>query len=414
MIDSVKWVKRYFYFESEDIHKMKIEPKIRGFICTTAHPEGCAQHVQEQINYVKQNRPISGPKKVLVIGASTGYGLASRITSTFSSGADTIGVFFERPASGKRTASAGWYNTAAFEQAARADGYYAKSINGDAFSDEIKQETIELIKEQFGQVDMVVYSLASPRRTHPKTGETFSSVLKPIGQSFTNKTVDTNSGEVSSVTIEPANEEEIEHTVAVMGGEDWEMWMDALEQAGVLADGAVTVAYSYIGPEVTHAVYREGTIGRAKEHLEETAHRLSDRLSAKGGRAFVSVNKALVTQASAAIPVVPLYISLLFKVMKEKGIHEGCIEQIYRLYADRLYADEETLVDEKGRIRVDDLEMRTDIQAEVDALWGQVNSENLADISDIEGYRTEFLKLFGFGIDGVDYEADTDPVVELE
>lgn len=414
MIDSVKWVKRYFYFESEDIHKMKIEPKIRGFICTTAHPEGCAQHVQEQINYVKQNRPISGPKKVLVIGASTGYGLASRITSTFGSGADTIGVFFERPASGKRTASAGWYNTAAFEQAARADGYYAKSINGDAFSDEIKQETIELIKEQFGQVDMVVYSLASPRRTHPKTGETFSSVLKPIGQSFTNKTVDTNSGEVSSVTIEPANEEEIEHTVAVMGGEDWEMWMDALEQAGVLADGAVTVAYSYIGPEVTHAVYREGTIGRAKEHLEETAHRLSDRLSAKGGRAFVSVNKALVTQASAAIPVVPLYISLLFKVMKEKGIHEGCIEQIYRLYADRLYADEETLVDEKGRIRVDDLEMRTDIQAEVDALWGQVNSENLADISDIEGYRTEFLKLFGFGIDGVDYEADTDPVVELE
>lgn len=393
---------------------MIIEPKIRGFICTTAHPEGCAQHVQEQIDYVKSQPKIAGPKKVLVIGASTGYGLASRIVATFGAGADTIGVFFERPGSEKRTASAGWYNTAAFEKAARAEGYIAKSINGDAFSHEIKAETIALIKEQFGQVDMVVYSLASPRRTHPETGETFSSVLKPIGATYTNKTVDTNSGEVTEVSIDPATEEEIRHTVAVMGGEDWEMWIQALDEAGVLAAGATTVAYSYIGPEITHAVYREGTIGRAKDHLEATAHRLHERLSANGGRAYVSVNKALVTQSSAAIPVVPLYISLLFKVMKEKGVHEGCIEQLYRLFAERLYVDGDVTVDEDGRIRLDDLEMRDDVQAEVDALWDKVNTDNLHELSDFAGYQAEFLKLFGFGLDGVDYSAETNPDVPLD
>jgi enoyl-[acyl-carrier protein] reductase/trans-2-enoyl-CoA reductase (NAD+) len=393
---------------------MIIEPKIRGFICTTAHPEGCAQHVQEQIDFVKQNKTIQGPKKVLVVGASTGYGLASRIVSTFGSGADTIGVFFERPASGNRTASAGWYNSAAFEEQARAAGRYAKSINGDAFSDEIKAETIELIKEQFGQVDMVVYSLASPRRTHPHTGETYASVLKPIGKTYTNKTVDTNNGTVTEVSIEPATEDEINQTVAVMGGEDWEMWIDALEAANVLADGAVTVAYSYIGPEVTYSIYREGTIGRAKDHLEATAQKLHDRLSKKGGRAFVSVNKALVTQSSAAIPIVPLYISLLFKVMKEKGLHEGCIEQLYRLFDERLYTGGETEVDEKGRIRVDDLEMIEEVQAEVDALWNKVNTENLQELSDIEGYRADFLKLFGFGVEGVDYNKETDPDVPLK
>lgn len=392
---------------------MIIKPKVRGFICTTAHPQGCAEHVREQVDFVKKQGKIEGPKKVLVIGASTGYGLASRIVSTFGCGASTIGVFFERPASGARTATAGWYNSAAFEKLAKEAGHYASSLNGDAFSDELKQQTIDRIKQDLGQVDMVVYSLASPRRTHPKTGETHSSVLKPIGETFSNKTVDIHSGEVTTVTLDPASEEEVKNTIAVMGGEDWEMWIDALRDAGVLADGAVTVAYSYIGPKVTHAVYREGTIGRAKDDLEATGLRLNDRLASVGGRAYVSVNKALVTQASAAIPVVPLYISLLYRTMKEKGIHEGCIEQMYRLYAERLYASQ-TEVDDKGRIRVDDWEMRADVQSEVDQLWDSVTTENLKEISDIEGYRTEFMKLFGFGLAGVDYEAETDPNVEIE
>jgi enoyl-[acyl-carrier protein] reductase / trans-2-enoyl-CoA reductase (NAD+) len=394
--------------------KMMIQPKIRGFICTTAHPAGCAEHVQEQIDYVKKQPKVDGPKKVLVIGASTGYGLASRIAATFGSGADTIGVFFERPGSEKRTATAGYYNTIAFEKEAREAGYVAKSINGDAFSDELKEETIQLIKEEFGQVDLVVYSLASPKRKHPRTGELFSSVIKPIGNTYTNKTVNVHSGEVTDVTVEPANEEEIAQTVAVMGGEDWEMWMRALNEAGVLAEGAKTVAYSYIGPEITRAVYRDGTIGRAKDHLEKTAHELDDYLNSINGSAFVSVNKALVTQSSAAIPVVPLYISLLYKVMKEKGLHEGCIEQMYRLFAERLYTEGDTLVDEKGRIRVDDLEMKEEIQAEVAALWEKVMTENLEDISDIEGYRSEFLRLFGFGLEGLDYEQEVDPSIELK
>lgn len=393
---------------------MIIKPKIRGFICTTAHPDGCARHVGRQIDYVKRAKPINGAKKALIIGASTGYGLASRIVASFGCGADTIGVFFERPASDDRTATAGWYNTAAFEEAARDAGYFAESINGDAFSNEVKQQTIELIKNKFGgKVDLVVYSVAAPRRTHPTTGETFTSVLKPIGQAYTNKTVNVQTGAVSEVTIEPASEQEISQTVAVMGGEDWQLWIDALEQAGVLADGVITLAYSYIGPEVTHPIYREGTIGRAKNDLEATAHRLTGKLASRGGQAFVSVNKALVTQASSAIPIVPLYISLLYKVMKEKGLHEGCIEQMQRMF-ERIYAGGPVATDDQGRIRMDDWEMRDDVQQAVSANWLNVNTDNLPAIGDLEGYRSEFLHLFGFGFDTVDYEADTNPNVQLK
>jgi enoyl-[acyl-carrier protein] reductase/trans-2-enoyl-CoA reductase (NAD+) len=393
---------------------MIIKPKIRGFICTTAHPAGCAAHVQEQIDYSRRKGALEGmPKRVLVIGASTGYGLASRIVPAFAGGAATLGVFFEKPGEDGRTGSAGWYNSVAFERAAKAAGLYAKSLNGDAFSNAIKEQTIATIKADLGQVDGVIYSLASPRRTHPKTSVTHKSVLKPIGEAYTNKTVDTDKGLVNEVSIEPANEAEIADTVAVMGGEDWEMWIDALEKAGALADGATTVAYSYIGPDLTWAIYRHGTIGRAKEDLEATAARLDQRLAAKSGKAFVSVNKALVTQASSAIPVVPLYISLLYKVMKAHGTHEGCIEQIYRLFADRLRAGANPQLDEKGRIRIDDWEMRDEIQCEVAALWPKVATENLAELSDIAGYRAEFLKLFGFGLAGVDYEAEVDPIQAL-
>lgn len=390
---------------------MIVEPKVRGFICTTAHPDGCAAHVREQINYVKEQGTFEGPKKVLVIGASTGYGLASRITAAFGAGAQTIGCFFERPAVGKRTGSAGWYNTAAFEEEAEKAGLYAKSINGDAFSHAIKQQTIDLIKQDWdGGVDLVIYSLASPRRVHPDSGEIYNSVLKPVGQSFKNKTVNVITGEVSEIAIEPANQEEIDNTIAVMGGDDWALWMDALMEAKVLAPGAMTVAYSYIGPEITYAVYRHGTIGHAKEHLEKTAHQLSEKLNlACGGKAFVSVNKGLVTQASAAIPVVPLYISLLYSIMKDKDLHEGCIEQMWRLFDDALYAqDGQIPVDEKDRIRIDDWEMRDDVQAEIVNRWQQVTTDNLEQLSDIEGYRQEFYKLFGFGINGVDYSADTE------
>lgn len=394
---------------------MIIKPKVRGFICTTAHPIGCARNVQEQIDYVKQQPAIDGPQKVLIIGSSTGYGLASRIAAAYGSQAATLGVCFERPASGSRTATAGWYNTAAFERAARADGLYAASIVGDAFSDEIKQQTIEKIRKDLGQVDLVVYSLAAPRRTHPTSGETFNSVLKPIGSTYTNKTVDVHTGEVTEITLEPASDEEIRATIAVMGGEDWAMWIDALLEAGVLAEGAKTVAYSYIGPEITYPVYREGTIGRAKDDLESTSHQLHEKLQSRiGGEAYVSVNKALVTQSSAAIPVVPLYISLLFKVMKDKGLHENTIEQMHRLFRDRLYKGGEVPVDEQRLIRVDDLEMRQEVQEEVAKLWQQVTSENLQEISDIAGYRTDFFKLFGFEVDGVDYDAEVDPNVELE
>lgn len=393
---------------------MIIQPKIRGFICTTAHPAGCAAHVQQQIDLVRSRGPLSGmPKKVLVIGASTGYGLASRIVPAFAGGAATIGVFFEKPGEEGRTGSAGWYNSVAFEKAAHAAGLYAKSINGDAFSDAIKEQTIAMIKADLGQVDCVIYSLASPRRTHPKTGAVHGSVLKPIGKPYTNKTVNTDKGVVNEITIEPASEQEIADTVTVMGGEDWEMWIEALEKAGALADGATTVAYSYIGPDLTWAIYRAGTIGAAKDHLEATAHRMNERLAAKGGRALVSVNKALVTQASSAIPIVPLYISLLYKVMKTAGTHEGCIEQIQRLFAERLANGASPQLDEKGRVRIDDWEMREGIQKEVAEVWTKVSTENLAELSDIAGYRAEFLRLFGFGMPGVDYAAEADPVAPL-
>ena len=397
---------------------MIVHPKVRGFICTTAHPQGCAAHVGEQIDYVKSKGPVTGgPKKVLVIGASTGYGLASRIVSAFGCGAATIGVFFERPAEAKRTATAGWYNSVAFQKAARSAGLYAKSINGDAFSDEIRQQTIDLIKKDLGQVDCVIYSLASPRRTHPKTGQVYKSVLRPKGATYTNKSIDFEKNEVTSVTLPAATEEEIQHTIMVMGGEDWQMWLDALDRAGVLAKGAVTVAYSYIGPDVTTPVYRNGTIGAAKDHLEATAHTLDTIMKKNNGRAFVSVNKALVTQSSSAIPFIPLYFVLLMRVMKKKNLHEDCIHQIYRLFGDRLYNGRpltQVPVDEQGRVRVDDLEMRQDVQDEVAKLWQNVSTENVNEIADVRGYERDFLKLFGFGFSNVDYNSDVEADLSME
>jgi len=392
---------------------MIIEPRMRGFICLTAHPDGCAQNVKNQIEYVKSKGHIDGAKKVLVIGASTGFGLASRITSAFGSGAGTIGVFFEKPPSEGKTATPGWYNSAAFETEAQKSGLYAKSINGDAFSNEVKQQTIDLIKADLGQVDMVIYSLASPVRMHPVTGVLHRSVLKPIGQTFSNKTVDFHSGLVSQVTIEPANQDDIDNTVVVMGGEDWKMWIDALKNAGVLANGATTIAYSYIGPEVTEAVYRKGTIGRAKDDLEATAFKITNDLKSLNGNAYVSVNKALVTQASSAIPVIPLYISLLYKIMKAEGVHEGCIEQIQRLFEQRLYTGKEVPTDDKGRIRIDDWEMRDDIQDRIKTLWEKATTENLSEIGDLAGYKQDFLNLFGFGFEGVDYNVDTNELVKI-
>ena len=393
---------------------MIIEPRMRGFICLTAHPKGAEQNVKNQIEYIKSKRAIAGAKKVLVIGASTGFGLASRITSAFGSDAATIGVFFEKPPVEGKTASPGWYNSAAFEAEAHKAGLYAKSINGDAFSNEIKRQTLDLIKADLGQVDLVIYSLASPVRTNPNTGVLHRSVLKPIGQTFTNKTVDFHTGNVTEVSIAPANEEDIENTVAVMGGEDWAMWMDALKSENLLAEGATTVAYSYIGPSLTEAVYRKGTIGRAKDHLEATAFSITDSLKSIGGQAYVSVNKALVTQASSAIPVIPLYISLLYKIMKEEGIHEGCIEQIQRLFQDRLYTGSPVPVDDKGRIRIDDWEMRDDVQARVAKLWEEATTETLPAIGDLAGYRNDFLNLFGFEFAGVDYKAEANELVNIE
>jgi len=364
---------------------------------------------------VKAKGPIAnGPRKVLVIGSSTGYGLASRITAAFGSGAATLGIFFERPSEEGRPATPGWYNTIAFTKAARAAGIYAKNLNGDAFSDPIKQQALDLIRSDLGQVDLVIYSLASPRRTHPKTGAVHKSCLKPIGAAYTNKTVDTDKGIVSPVTIEPASEQEIADTVAVMGGEDWELWMKALSEAKLLAPGAQSVAYSYIGPEVTWAIYKNGTIGLAKNDLERAAKNIDSLLKLNnGGRAFISVNKALVTQASSAIPVVPLYISILYKIMKAAGTHEGCIEQMQRLFATQLYNGQTPKFDEAGRLRVDDWEMRTEIQTGVRAIWPDVTTENLAAKTDIAGYRSEFLKLFGFGLAGVNYEAETEPHVPM-
>jgi enoyl-[acyl-carrier protein] reductase/trans-2-enoyl-CoA reductase (NAD+) len=392
---------------------MIIEPRMRGFICLTAHPKGCEQNVKNQIEYVKSKGKIEGPKRVLVIGASTGFGLASRITSAFGSDAATIGVFFEKEPSEGKTASPGWYNSAAFEVEATKAGLYAKSINGDAFSNEVKAKAIEMIKADMGQVDLIIYSLASPVRQHPVTGVLHRSTLKPIGSIFTNKTVDFHTGNVTQVSIEPANQEDIDNTVVVMGGEDWSMWMDALNEAGVLANGATTIAYSYIGPEVTEAVYRKGTIGRAKDHLEATAFQITEKLKDSNVKGYVSVNKALVTQASSAIPVIPLYISLLYKIMKAEGIHEGCIEQIQRLYQQRLYSGNAVPTDEQGRIRIDDWEMRPDVQEKIAKLWVESTTESLVELGDLAGYKQDFLNLFGFGFEGVDYLADADEMVQV-
>jgi enoyl-[acyl-carrier protein] reductase/trans-2-enoyl-CoA reductase (NAD+) len=390
---------------------MIVAPKIRGFICTTAHPAGCARHVADQIAVVRGRGPIAnGPKRVLVIGASTGYGLASRIAAAFGSGASTIGVFFEKPGEPDKCGTAGWYNTVAFEHEAKAAGLYARSFNGDAFSDGMKEQVVAAIREDLGQIDCIVYSLASPRRTHPKTGEVFKSVLKPIGESYTNKNLNTTTGVVDEVTLPPAEGDDVAQTVAVMGGEDWELWIAALLDAGSIAPGAVTLAYSYIGPELTWPIYKNGTIGKAKEDLERAQRALDAKLASLGGKAWISVNKALVTQASSAIPVVPLYISLLYRVMKAAGSHEDCIEQMDRLFRERL---RDPQPDEAGRIRIDDWEMAPAVQTEVAARWDQVTTDNLSSLGDFEGYQTSFLRLFGFGLEGVDYSADVDTSVAV-
>lgn len=383
---------------------MIVEPKVKGFICTTAHPAGCKESVRRQIAYCKEKGMVEGPKKVLVIGSSTGYGLASRIAVTYGYGADTIGVAFERESNGRRTATAGWYNTKAFEEFAKEDGYYAKSFNGDGFSEEMKNQVIETIRKDFGKVDMVVYSMAAPRRTMPD-GTTVSSVLKTVGKELTNKTIDLRNNEIKDVTVPVANEEEIENTVKVMGGEDWEAWIQALVDADVLSDNAVTLAYSYIGPELTHAIYKEGSIGQAKKQLFDTSKKLTKEFEAKGLKAYISVNKALVTQSSAAIPIVPLYISLLYKIMKKEGLHEGCIEQMNRLFIDKLPAKE---TDAEGYIRLDDWEMEDKVQNEITKLWDLVTTENIGELGDIEGYWEDFYHMFGFHYDNVDYSADVE------
>ncbi len=389
---------------------LKVEPKIKGFICTTAHPLGCKASVERQIRFVQSHPSFQGPQRVLVIGASTGYGLASRIALAFGAHASTIGVSFERPASDKRTASAGWYNTVAFEKAAAQSGLKAHSINGDAFSEGIKAQTIQAIQDIMGQVDCVIYSLASPRRTDPQTGEVYQSTLKPIGEVYHSTTIDTQNGELKPVSMDPATEEDIRQTVAVMGGDDWALWIEHLMKAGVLAKGALTMAYSYIGPELTFPIYKNGTIGRAKDHLLATARKLSQTMAPLQGRALISVNKALVTQASSAIPVVPLYISMLYKIMKQKGLHEGCIEQMYRLFAQKLQHFE---VDPEGRVRLDDWEMRADVQSEINQRWPTVTAENVLGLIDLVGYRTDFLNLFGFGVEGVDYTPEVQVDLEI-
>ena len=393
---------------------MIIKPKVRGFMCVTTHPSGCDANVKRQINFVKQAGAINNhPKRVLVIGASTGYGLASRISAAFGASASTLGVFFEKPGTERKPGTAGWYNSAAFHRYAEAEGLYAKSINGDAFSDPIKAQVIETIKADLGQVDLVVYSLASPRRQHPKTGELFSSTLKPIGQSVTQRCVNTDKKIIEEVTIEAANEEEITNTVAVMGGEDWEMWIDALADAGVLAEGAKTTAYTYIGEKITWDIYWHGTLGQATQDLDRRVKSIRQRLAPLNGDARVSVLKAVVTQASSAIPVMPLYLALLFKVMKAEGTHEGCIEQVYGLLKDSLYGAE-PFQDDEGRLRADRFELADHVQGEVESLWQQVDSDNLMTISDFAGYQREFMQLFGFELDGVDYQADVDTLVPIE
>ncbi|SDT30407.1 enoyl-ACP reductase FabV [Pseudomonas fuscovaginae UPB0736] len=392
---------------------MIIKPRVRGFICVTTHPVGCEANVKQQIDYVTQQGPVNdGPKNVLVLGASTGYGLAARITAAFGCGAKTLGVFFEREGDEGKLGTAGWYNSAAFHKFAEADGLYAKSINGDAFSDEVKRLTIETIKRDLGKIDLVIYSLAAPRRTDPKTGEVYSSTLKPIGKSITQRGLNTDKEEVNSTTLAEASEEEIAGTIKVMGGEDWQLWIDALDEAGVLADGAKTTAFTYLGEKVTHDIYWNGSIGAAKKDLDQKVLKIRERLAAKGGDARVSVLKAVVTQASSAIPIMPLYLSLLFKVMKEQGVHEGCIEQVYGLYKDSLYSPT-PILDEDGRLRADYKELAPEVQDLVAKLWDQVTTENLNELTDFAGYKAEFLRLFGFGVEGVDYDADVSPDVAI-
>ena len=395
---------------------MIIRPKVRGFVCVTAHPTGCAANVQEQIDYVKSQSPVeNGPKNVLIVGASTGYGLASRIAAAFGCGANTLGIYFERPSERGRTATPGWCNSVALEKAAKADGLYASSINGDAFSNEIKEQAIERIKSDMGKIDLVIYSLASPRRTDPKTGETYRSALKPIGADYSNKYLDTDKRSIQEATVEAATDEDIQNTVKVMGGEDWELWIQALKDADLLSEGFKTVAYDYIGPKVTWPIYKDGTIGQAKVDLRRAKAAINESVSDLGGEAHVSVNKAVVTQASSAIPGVNLYITILFKIMKELGGHEGCIEQMQRLFSDRLYNQGGNVpLDELGLIRMDDWEMEDKIQDAVTKVWPLVSTENLEELTDFEGYQTDFLRLFGFGIKGVDYEAEVEPEVDFD
>ncbi|MEM9314214.1 MAG: enoyl-ACP reductase FabV [Pseudomonadota bacterium] len=396
---------------------MVIKPRVRGFLCTTTHPLGCAENVNRQIAYVRDQAErrgaiADGPRRVLVIGASTGYGLASRIVAAFGCGAETLGVFFEKEGTERKAGTAGWYNSAAFHAAAEVEGLYARSINGDAFSDEIKTRVIEEIRSHMGQVDLVVYSLAAPRRLHPRTGEVHNSTLKPIGEPTTQKGINTDKGEIQEFHLEPASQEEIDNTVAVMGGEDWQFWIEALDEAGVLADGAKTTAYTYIGEKLTWDIYWHGTIGAAKQDLDRRVKTIRERLAGRGGDARVSVLKAVVTQASAAIPAMPIYLAILFKVMKEQGSHEGCIEQIEGLFRESLYGTAPAL-DDEGRLRADRKELDPAVQAAVGELWTQVSTDNLSELSDFAGYRREFLQLFGFEVDGVDYDADVDPAVSI-
>jgi enoyl-[acyl-carrier protein] reductase / trans-2-enoyl-CoA reductase (NAD+) len=390
---------------------MIVKPRIRGFICTTAHPDGCAAHVREQIDYVRAQGAIAtAAPRVLVLGASGGYGLASRIVAAFAGAASTLGVSFEKPPGPDKTATAGWYNNIAFEDAAAAAGLYAKTLDGDAFSDAMKARVIETIRADLGHIDLLVYSLASPVRQHPKTGELFRSAIKPLGEPVHIKTLNVDKGVVHEVDLEPATEEETRATVAVMGGEDWELWIDALQEAGVLADGFRTVAFTYIGSELTWPIYWKGTLGKAKEDLDRGAGALRERLGAVGGDARVATLKTIVSQASAAIPVVPLYASLLFRVMKDQGLHENTIQHIYRLFATQLTGGERNL-DDEGRIRLDDVELSEAVQGEVKRRWPLVTTDNLDELADLPGFRADFLKIFGFGIDGVDYEADQDPTL---
>ena len=391
---------------------MIIKPRVRGFMCITSHPVGCENNVVEQINYIKRQEPIAGPKRVLVIGSSTGYGLSARITAAFGCGAATLGVFFEKPGTERKPGTAGWYNSAAFHKHADASGIYAKSINGDAFSDEVKQRAIETIKADLGQIDLVIYSLAAPRRQHPKTGEVFNSTLKPVGKNISMRGINTDKETIQEFSLEAASEQEIEDTVAVMGGEDWQMWLDALGNAGVLAKGAKTTAFTYIGEKMTWDLYWDGTIGQAKKDLDTKVISIREALALSGGDARVSVLKAVVTQSSSAIPIMPLYLAMLFREMKADGSHEGCIEQLYRLFTEGLYA-ETPRFDEEGRLRMDELELRPKIQAAVAQSWAKISTDNLRQLTDFAGYKHEFLALFGFDIPGIDYEADVNPEVDI-